>query len=42
MGLGDGNKTCYYLKGIQGLSNSQDAYEDQKKDAFTKGWNSFE
>lgn len=40
MGLDDGNKTCYYLKGIQELSNSQDPYEDQKKDAFTKGWNS--
>jgi DNA-directed RNA polymerase subunit M/transcription elongation factor TFIIS len=40
MGLDDGNKTCYYLKGIKALSNSFDPYEEQKKDAFTKGWQS--
>jgi len=40
--MDDGNKACYYLKGIQGLSNSFDPYEEQKKDAFAKGWNSVE
>lgn len=33
-------KTFQYQKGRKALSNSYDPYEEQKKDAFTKGWQS--
>ena len=34
------NKLSLYTKGLDEVSFSEDPYEEQKKDAFTKGWQS--